>query len=606
MSRLREIAAAALAVASVAAFADWYCPVLNRSFDFPFGWPEGSSSPPLTMDSKYAKVATDAGLEYYRRWMKWNGSYAPTNQQALVSRTLSDKLLPRDFVAGTFGKFGSLVNDDYHAVYGSGEMTNEVLAFAYNTEIDYDDQGGGASYVVDDLRRVPASYLFPGIGGEQSRSPADAAVSNAIHSVLGLDATAMTPFYYNGYSVDLATILYAWDYMLSWSLAMDYRQLDPPECLQAGSFYPIVSDPWRSYLRHYHYTGNDIPHMLFRCRGRTPFSYSERVDWQISSTYYYCELTTNADATATLKLNYVLFEHTTSNAYSLTRPLFYGERVTGEAQAEGTAYGVALSGLRTEKTCITDGEFWRDVYIPSTGETKHCCITPCVYKIAEERSFGTKLDYLYRLKKYAIAKRANYENVGFPAATSAYDWSNVWTLYQYDSDGSDYYGNPATYSGKGIESSGTVATNDPYYVDHYFNSQAFDSDIYNISEALHPSVDIEVYYDQSDPEFTLGPFTVPNHPDMCIVTSNHRDDPDHPGVRIVDMEGWMYTNDWNFVEDPGAAWIGAGPTMVEVVYPQYYEKDGDAIYELFPWQLPFTFAVDMFSQWVSNRWGMWE
>ena len=407
-------------------------------------------------------------------------------------------------------------------------------------------------------------------------------------------------------SVDLATIIYAWDYMLSWSLAMDYRQLDPPECLQAGSFYPIVSDPWRSYLRHYHHTGEDIPHMLFRCRGRTPFSYNERVDWQISSTYYYCELTTNDDATATLKLNYVLFEHTTSNAYSLTRPLFYGERVTGEAQAEGTAYGVALSGLRTKKTCIMDGEFWRDVYIPSTGETKHCCITPCVYKIAEERSFGTKLDYLYRLKKYAITKRANYENVGFPAATSAYDRSNVWTLYQYDSDGSDYYGNPATYSGKGIESSGSVATNDPYYVDHYFNSQAFDSDIYYMSEALHPSVGIEVYYDQGDPEFTLGPFTVPNHPDMCIVTSNHRADPDHPGVRVVDVEGWMYTNDWNFVEDPGAWWDGAGPTMTEIVYPQYYEKDGDAIYELFPWQLPFTFAVDMLSKWVSNRWGMWE
>ena len=93
---------------------------------------------------------------------------------------------------------------------------------------------------------------------------------------------------------------------------------------------------------------------------------------------------------------------------------------------------------------------------------------------------------------------------------------------------------------------------------------------------------------------------------MCIVTSNHRDDPDHPGDRIVDVEGWMYTNDWNFVEDPGAWWTGAGPSMTELVYPQYYEKDGDALYELFPWQLPFTFAVDMFSKWVSNRWGMWE
>lgn len=605
MKWLRAIAAAALAVASVAAFADWYCPVLNRSFDFPFGWPEGSSSPPLTMDSKYAKVATDAGLEYYRQWMLWNGSYIPANQQALAARTLSDKLLPRDFVAGTFGKFGSLVNDDYHAVYGSGEMTNEVLAFAFNTEIDIFSDGS-STYGVDDLRRVPSSSLFPNIGGEQSRSPADIAISNALANTCGVQATPLTPFYYDGASVDLATILGAWDYMASWSLAMEYRQLEPPDCLQAGSFYPIVNDPWRSYLRHYHYRVNDIPHMLFRCRGRTPFNYTETEDWQVSSTYYYCELTTNDDATATLKLNYVLFEHTTSNAYSLTRPLFYGERVTGEAQAEGTAYGVALGNLQTAEAVIGQ-EFWRDVYIEQMSSNVHCCLWPVGYRIAEERDFGTKLDYRYKLKKYAIAKRANYENAGFPASTSAYDCSNVWTLYQYDSDGSDYYGNPATYSGKGVENSGTVMTNDPYYVDHYFNSQAFDSDVYYMSEALHPTVGIEVYYDQGDPEFTLGPYPVPNAADKCLVTYNHR--PAQDGGVEVDVAGWMYTNTWNFVYEPSAWWGGITatcPKVTEVVYPQYYEKDGDALYELSPWQLPFTFAVDMFSKWVSNRWGMWE
>lgn len=596
MRAIRTAAAAALAAVALSACAEgWRCPVLNRFFDFPWGWPVQSADPPLTMESKYAIMAMDAGLDFYNHWMKWQPDYAPANQQQLVAGTVDDKMLSRNFIAGIYTRFATLINDNYHYTYRSGEQTNEVLAFAYNVEMGYEAQDIGTYFVVDDLRRVPPSQQFPNIGGSQAPDYAALAVSNAIHDILGVDATHMPSFTDpNGGVHDISDVTYTKSYPLTWGLAMDNRAFNPPECLQAGSFYPVVLDPFKAYLRHEHFLGNDIPQMFMHCKSRTPFNYTERKDVHTSTTTYLCQLTTNADDSATLKLTYVFFSTSHSNEYVHTRPISYGDKISGQSEAQGVAYGIGLENLKTRKAIIGE-EIHREVYIPSSGLTKYCLLYPCGYAIDEERTWGERLDYDFVVKSHYITKGNDFAR-GFPAATCAQDWGQAWTLYSYECEGEDYYGGPVSYSGEGIEASG-VASNNPYYVDFEYNSRAFDSDIYNISEALHTLPSIEVYYDQSNPEFTLGPFPHPTHPDMCIVVSV---DDNYSTV------GWMYTNTWNFVEDAAAGWIGAGPYMAEIVYPNYYEKDGDYLYELFPWELPFHFYVDMFASWISNKWGVWE
>ena len=594
------IAAAAFLVAcAISAHATgWYCPVLGREFDFPWGWSGDSAyDPNLTMDSKYAIMATDAGLDFYNHWMKWQPDYIPANQQQLVAGTVDDKMLSRNFMAGIYTRFATLINDDYrHTYVGSGGMTNEVLALAYNVEMGYNQPS--TYFVVDDLRHVPTYEALPNIGGSMSPEYAVLAVSNAIHDILGIDATRK-PSFTSAYgdTYDIGDIVYAKNCWYTWGLAYDNRAFNPPECLQAGSFYPVVLDPFKSYLRHAHYLGNDIPQMFMHCKGKTPFTYTERKDVYTSTTTYLCELTTNADNSATLKLTYVLFGTSTSNEYVHTRQLCYGDKVSGQSEAQGSAYGIGIGNLKTRKAII--GEvIHREVYIPSTGQTKYCLLYPCGYAIDEERTWGEQLDYDYVVTSHYITKQ-NSPVGGFPAATSAWDWGQSWTLYNYNSDGSDYYGNPASYDGKGIAGGGGGGgTTDPYYADFWFNSREFDSDIYNMSEALHTMPSIEVYYDQGNPEFTFPPITPPTAPDMCLVVSVDNG--------TYSTEGWMYTNTWNFVEDQGASWLGAGPPAAEIVYPYYYEKDGDWLYELFPWELPFHFYVDMFASWISNKWGMWE
>ena len=111
----RIILAAALTLSAVGASAvGWECPVLNRTFDFPYSWAVGSEDPPLSMESKYAIVAMDAGLEYLEQWMRWNSGYTPANYAALTNKTLSASLLPRSFLQSMYGKFRDLVNGDYH------------------------------------------------------------------------------------------------------------------------------------------------------------------------------------------------------------------------------------------------------------------------------------------------------------------------------------------------------------------------------------------------------------------------------------------------------------------------------------------------------------
>ena len=47
----RIILAAALTLSVVGASAEgWRCPILNRSFDFPYGWAVGSEDPPAEYD----------------------------------------------------------------------------------------------------------------------------------------------------------------------------------------------------------------------------------------------------------------------------------------------------------------------------------------------------------------------------------------------------------------------------------------------------------------------------------------------------------------------------------------------------------------------------
>ena len=190
----RIILAVTVILSAICASAEgWFCPVLNRTFDFPYGWAVGSEDPPLSKESKYAIVAMDAGLEYLGQWMRWNGDYTPENFNALSNKTLSASILPRSFLQSMYGKFRALVNGDYHYTYTSGEMTNEVLGLCDNVEFGETSEGSGEyRFYINDYRHIYPDSLLPEIGTHYSSpSVAETAVSNAIHSILGKDASRM-------------------------------------------------------------------------------------------------------------------------------------------------------------------------------------------------------------------------------------------------------------------------------------------------------------------------------------------------------------------------------------------------------------------------------
>ena len=603
--------AAAVALSALGARAEgWLCPVLNRTFDFPYGWSGETEDPPLSMDSKYAIVAMDAGLEYLGKWMRWNGGYTPTNYAALANRTLSNRLLPRSFLQSMYGKFRNLVNDDYHYTYTSGEMTNEVLGFCDNVEFgelgDETGEGSGEYYFyINDFRRVIGESLLPEIGNsEYALSVAETAVSNAIHGILGKNASRYEPWHnpLTGEPLTIGDVILAKYFPASWWVALDLEGYNYEIGQQA--FKSILINPFWGVVRHAHYAGYNIPQMFMHCKSRTPYTLTEAEDDYKSYTTYYCQLTTNADCSADLKLNFVLFGTATSNRYTNTRPITYGETVSGYSYASGEPSSLVLENLPMEK-CIR-GSFSMLYDLPGIGYT-NCDFANIGYRIAMPTNFGIRLPYIYTVRHYGINKGSPAS--GFPQATSVEDSVYVYTLYNYKCEGDDYYGQYVSYDSKGVLSDGNWSYNqDPYLVDANVNLPKIDNDIEGMSQELHGYPIVRVRYDTSNPTFHFEPMEVPGAADKCLVTYNQRQvEVNGEPVWVADVAGWMSTNTWTFTADPNAGWIGDAPPATYTVQPTYEEVDENYFYEdPYNWELPFSFSIDLFASWVSQRWCRWE
>ena len=600
----RIILAAAVVLSAIGASAvGWECPILNRSFDFPYGWAGGSEDPPLSKESKYAIVAMDAGLEYLGQWMRWNGDYTPANFNALSNKTLSASILPRSFLQSMYGKFRDLVNGDYHYTYTSGEMTNEVLGLCDNVEFGETSEGSGEYYYyINDFRHIYPDSLLPGIGNHYySTSVAETAVSNAIHSILGKDASRYAPWHnpLTGTTKTIADLIYANNYPLSWSMALDRTNSE----IGQQAFKRILINPFYGAVRLNH-LGHNIPQMFLHCKSRTPYTLTEVEDDYKSYTTYYCQLTTNADCSADLKLNFVSFDTATSNRYTNTRPITYGETVSGYSYASGSPSSLVMENLPREK-CIR-GEFSMMYDLPDIGYT-NCRFHNIGYRIAMPTNFGIRLPYIYTVRHYSINKGSPAS--GFPQATSDVDDMYVYTLYNYKCEGGDYFGGAISYVSNGVlvASNGSYSP-DPYLLDANVNLPKIDNDIEFMSEQLHGYPIAKVQYDNTNPTFHFEPEEVPNAADKCLVTYNHRQvEVNGEMVWEVDVAGWMSTNTWTFTADANAAWVGVAPSATYTVQPTYAEVDGHAFYEYpYNWELPFSLSIDLFASWVSNRWLRWE
>lgn len=601
----RIILAAALTLSAVGASAEgWKCPILNRSFDFPYGWAVGSEDPPLSMESKYAIVAMDAGLEYLEQWMRWNGGYTPANYAALTNKTLSASLLPRSFLQSMYGKFRDLVNGDYHYTYTSGEMTNEVLGLCDNVEFGETSEGSGEyNFYINDFRHIYADSLLPSIGNAHySPSVAETAVSNAIHSIIGADASRYEPWHnpLTGTVITIADVIYANDYPRSWAMALDLENYE----IGPQAFKHILVNPFYGVVRHPHYAGYNIPQMFIHCKSRTPYTLTEVEDDYKSYTTYYCQLTTNADCSADLKLNFVMFGTATSNRYTNTRPITYGETVSGYSYASGSPSSLVMENLPMEK-CIR-GSFSMLYDLPDIGYT-NCHFHNIGYRIAMPTNFGIRLPYIYTVRHYGINKGSPVG--GFPQATSDSDDMTVYTLYNYKCEGDDYFGGPVSYDSKGVlAGSGLSYSPDPYLLDANVNLPKIDNDIEFMFEQLHGYPIVKVQYDNTSPTFHFEPAEVPNAADKCLVSYNRRQiEINGEQTWVEDIAGWMSTNTWTFTADPNASWIGVAPPATYTVQPTYDEVDGNYFYEdPFNWELPFSFSIDLFASWVSKRWLYWE
>ena len=601
----RIILAAALTLSAVGASAvGWECPILNRSFDFPYGWAVGSEDPPLSIESKYAIVAMDAGLEYLEQWMRWNSGYTPANYAALTNKTLSASLLPRSFLQSMYGKFRDLVNGDYHYTYTSGEMTNEVLGLCDNVEFGETSEGSGEYYFyINDFRHIYADSLLPEIGNaDDSPSVAETAVSNAIHSIIGADASRYEPWHnpLTGTAITIADVIYANDYPRSWAMALDLENYE----IGLQAFKHILINPFYGVVRHPHYAGHNIPQMFIHCKSRTPYTLTEVEDDYKSYTTYYCQLTTNADCSADLKLNFVMLDTATSNRYTNTRPITYGETVSGYSYASGSPSSLVMENLPMEK-CIR-GSFSMLYDLPGIGYT-NCHFHNIGYRIAMPTNFGIRLPYIYTVRHYGINKGSPVG--GFPQATSDSDDMTVYTLYNYKCEGDDYFGNPISYDSKGVLVGSNLSYSpDPYLVDANVNLPKIDNDIGWMFEQLNSYPIVKVQYDNNSPTFHFEPTEVPNAADKCLVTYNRRQIEINGEQKWeVDVAGWMSTNTWTFTADPNAAWVGVAPPTTYTVQPTYDEVDGHNFYEdPFIWELPFSFSIDLFASWVSQRWFHWE
>jgi hypothetical protein len=599
----RIILAAAVALSALGVRAEgWLCPVLNRTFDFPYAWAIESEDPPLSMDSKYAIVTMDAGLEYLGQWMRWNVGYTPTNYAALANNTLSNRLLPREFFQSMYGKFRDLVNSDYHYTYTSGEMTNEVLALCDNVEFGETSEGSGEyHFYINDFRHIYPHWLLPEIGSfDGSLSVAETAVSNAIHRILGADASRFKPWHdpITGTQITIGDVIYANDYPYSWGMALDLGNGE----MDSRAFKHILINPFYGVVRHLHYAGLNIPQMFMHCKSRTPYTLTEAEDDFKSYTTYFCQLTTNANNSADLKLNFVSFDTTTSNKYTNTRPITYGETVSGRSCASGSPSSIVLANLPMEK-CIR-GKFDKMFDLPNFGNVP-CHFYNIGYRIATTTNFGIRLPYIYTVRHHRINKGSSAS--GFPRATSDLDYFSAHTLYNYKCEGEGYYGQQVSYDNKGVLSTSSYAGYhpDPYLLDATNNLPTIDGDIKNISSALHDHPIVQVRYDNTSPTFHFEPMEVPGDADLCLVTINAivNEAPEWSEVVV----GWVSTNTWTFIDDPNASWIGEAPPATYTVQPAYEEVDGDYFYERpYYWELPFSFSIDMFAGWVSQRWLRWE
>lgn len=601
----RIILAAALTLSAIGASAEeWDCPILNRYFDFPYGWAVGSEDPPLSMESKYAIVAIDAGIEYLGQWMRWNGGYTPTNYSALYNRTLSDRLLPRSFFQSMYGKFRDLINGDYHYTYTSGEMTNEVLALCYYVEIRETSEGSGEYYFyINDFRHIYPDSLLPEIGTHcGSPSVAETAVSNAIHSIIGADAIRYAPWHnpLTGTAITVADLIYANNYPRSWTIALDLENYE----IGSRAFKQILINPFYGAVRYLYFTAHNVPQMFMHCKSRTPYTLTEAEDDYKSYTTYFCQLTTNANCSADLKLNFITFDTTVSNRYTNTRPITYGETISGCSSASGSPSSLVMENLPMEK-CIR-GEFSMMYDLPNIGYT-NCHFHNIGYRIAMPTNFGIKLPYIYTVRHYGIDKGSPVS--GFPQKTSDIDDILIHTLYNYKCEGSDYFGGAISYVSNGVlvASNGSYSP-DPYLLDANVNLPKIDNDIESMSELLHGYRIAKVQYDNTNPTFHFEPMEVPNAADKCLVSYNRRQiEINGEQTWVEDIAGWMSTNTWTFTEDTNAAWIGVAPSATYTVQPTYKEVDDHDFYEdPYPWELPFSLSIDMFASWVSQRWFHWE
>lgn len=600
----RIILAAALTLSAVGASAvGWECPVLNRTFVFPFGWAVGSEAPPLSMESKYAIVAMDAGLEYLEQWMRWNGGYTPTNYSALANNELSDKMLPRSFLRSMYDKFANVVNGDYHYTYTSGEMTNEVLALCDYVEFRETFEGSGEyMFYINDYRHIYPDSLTPGIGTHYGYpSVAETAVSNAIHSILGKDASREDSWLNreSGEIITIGDMIYANDYPRSWAMALDLENSE----IGSRAFKQILIDQFYAAFRPLYYIGYNVPQMFMHCKSRTPYTLTEAEDDHKSYTTYFCQLTTNANCSADLKLNFVTFDTAVSNRYTNTRPITYGETVSGYSSARGLSSSIVLANLPRKK-CIR-GTFEMMYDLPDIGYT-NCYFHNIGYRIAMPTNFGIKLPYIYTVRHYSIDKGSPVG--GFPQATSDIDDVLIHTLYNYNCEGLNYDEGQISYKGKGILFADKYkGSHDPYLVDANVNLPVIDGDIENISWFLHYHPIVQVRYDNTSPTYHFASMEVPKAADKCLVSYNRRQiEINGEQTWVEDIAGWMSTNTWAFTADKNAAWIGDAPPYTIEINPSWEEVNGNIVHQdPYPWELPFSFSIDLFASWISKRWFHW-
>ena len=601
----RIILAVTVILSAICASAEgWFCPVLNRTFDFPYGWAVGSEDPPLSMESKYAIVAMDAGLEYLEQWMRWNGDYTPANFNALSNKTLSASLLPRSFFRSMYGKFRDLVNGDYHYTYTSGEMTNEVLGLCDNVEFGETSEGSGEyRFYINDYRHIYPDSLLPEIGTHYgSPSVAETAVSNAIHSILGKDArrdvswlnpSPATP-------ITIADLIKASYYPKSWTMALDRTNSE----IGQQAFKRILINPFYGAVRHLHYAGDNIPQMFMHCKSRTPYTLIEEVDDHLSYTTYLCELSTNADYSADVKLNYQSFETSVSNRYTNIKPITYGEAIEGTAYASGNAASIVFENIPMKK-CIR-GTFEKMYNLPNIGYT-NCYFHNIGYAVATTATnIRIRLPFVNTVRHYSINKGVPAS--GFPEATSDIDKIYTYTLYNYKCEGYDYYGNNVSLSGRGLLSGANNNGNvDPYLRTANY-SLLIDSALVDISLKLNNYPTIKVIYDSTSPAYHFEPMEVPQNADKCLVSYNRRQiEINGEQTWVEDIAGWMSTNTWTFTADTNAAWIGDAPPHTFEINPSWEEVNGSSIYQApYTWELPFSFSIDLFASWVSQRWFNWE